>query len=134
MFSLVCQSQTPRSFGTIFRSNRVKFCEVWFNGVNLKVFDVALNDQIVLEELDIFAKVGRGVAQDEIVPFQVRSNKLIINGKTTAFNNEIRVDFLKVSVFFANMLVSFSPRIHMNTSFISPCIKLLNAFFSLVCH
>jgi len=43
MFSLVCQSQTPRSFGTIFRSNRLKFCEVWFNGVNLKVFDVALN-------------------------------------------------------------------------------------------
>lgn len=58
---------------------------------------MALNDQVVIEELDIFAKVGRGVAQDELVPFQVRNNKLVIKGKTTAFNNEIRVEFLKVS-------------------------------------
>lgn len=61
------------------------------------MFDVALNDQVVIEELDIFSKVGRGVAQDEVVPFQVRKNKLIVNGKSTAFSNEIRVDFLKVS-------------------------------------
>lgn len=58
---------------------------------------MALNDQVVIEELDIFAKAGRGVAQDELVPFQVRENKLIINGKSTPFNNEIRVEFLKVS-------------------------------------
>lgn len=73
----------------------LKFCEVWFNGENLKVFDVALNDAVVIEGLDIFKKVGRGVAHDEVIPFQVRKNTIIINGKGTNFNNEIRVDFLK---------------------------------------
>lgn len=61
-----------------------------------QVFDIALNDVIVVKDLDIFANVGRGVAHDEIVPFQVRHNKLIINGKSSPFNGEIRVDFIKV--------------------------------------
>merc|ERR1712127_873947 len=73
----------------------LKFCEVWFNGVGLKVFDVSLNDQIVVEELDIFRNVGRGVAHDEVIAFQVRNNKIVINKKVLPFANEIRVDFLK---------------------------------------
>lgn len=73
----------------------LKFCEVWFAASGQKVFDVAINDHIVIQELDIFNKVGRGVAHDEVVPFQIRSGKLIINGKSKGFNNEIRVEFLK---------------------------------------
>ncbi|CAF1013344.1 unnamed protein product [Brachionus calyciflorus] len=73
----------------------LKFSEVWFNAPNLKVFDVALNDAIVVKDLDIFANVGRGVAHDEIIPFQVRQNKLIVEGKSFPFNGEIRVDFIK---------------------------------------
>jgi hypothetical protein len=60
-----------------------------------KVFDVTLNDAVVVDSLDIFAKVGRGVAHDEIVPFQIRQNKLVVNGKALPFNNEIRVEFVK---------------------------------------
>jgi hypothetical protein len=73
----------------------LKFSEVWFNAPNLKVFDVALNDDIVVRDLDIFGKVGRGVAHDEIIPFQVRQNRLIVNGKGSNFNNEIKVEFVK---------------------------------------
>lgn len=73
----------------------LKFSEVWFNAPGLKVFDVALNDDIVVKDLDIFERVGRGVAHDEIVPFQVRQNKIIINGKGSNFNNEIKVEFVK---------------------------------------
>ena len=73
----------------------LKFCEVWFAARAQKVFDVAINDHIVIQELDIFSKVGRGVAHDEIIPFQIRNRKLIINGKSKGFNNEIRVEFLK---------------------------------------
>jgi hypothetical protein len=73
----------------------LKFSEVWFNAPSLKVFDVALNDDIVVKDLDIFEKVGRGVAHDEIIPFQVRQNKIIINGKGSNFNNEIKVEFVK---------------------------------------
>lgn len=73
----------------------LKFSEVWFNAPNLKVFDVALNDAIVLKDLDIYANVGRGVAHDEIIPFQVRKNKLVVEGKSYPFNGEIKVEFIK---------------------------------------
>ena len=63
-----------------------------------------MNNVIVVKDLDIFDKVGRGVAHDEIIPFVVKSNKLIINGKTIPFNNEIRVDFIKVSLECKNKL------------------------------
>lgn len=74
----------------------LKFSEVWFNAPNQKVFHVALNDQIVIKDLDIFARAGRGVAHDEIVPFTIKQNKIIIGGKTLSFNNELRVEFVKV--------------------------------------
>jgi hypothetical protein len=74
----------------------LKFSEVWFNAPNLKVFDVALNDVVVIKDLDIFGEVGRGVGHDEIVGFKVRSNKIIIDGKSQQFTNDIRVDFIKV--------------------------------------
>jgi len=57
-----------------------------------------LNDAVVVEGLDIFAKVGRGVAHDEIVPFQIRQNKIVVNGKSLPFNNEIRVVFVKTDL------------------------------------
>ena len=44
----------------------------------MKVFDVVLNgDLTVNSDLDIFEKVGRGVAHDEYVEFSVESNKII---------------------------------------------------------
>ncbi len=75
----------------------LKFSEVWFNAPGQKVFDIAINDNIAVEGLDIFGKVGRGVAHDEIIPFQIRQNKLILNGKASPFSSEIRVDFVKVN-------------------------------------
>jgi len=77
----------------------LKFSEVWFNAPNLKVFDVTLNDVVVVDSLDIFDKVGRGVAHDEVIPFHIRKNKIIINGKSEPFNNEIKVEFVKVNEF-----------------------------------
>lgn len=73
----------------------LKFSEVWFNAPNLKVFDIALNDDIVIKDLDIFDKVGRGVAHDELVPFQIRQNKIIMNGKSSVFSSEVKVEFIK---------------------------------------
>jgi hypothetical protein len=83
----------------------LKFSEVWFNAPGQKVFDVAINDNIVVQNLDIFEKVGRGVAHDEIIPFQIRSNKLIINGKSNGFNSELRVDFVKVIYLYKLFLI-----------------------------
>lgn len=50
----------------------LKFSEVYFNAPNQKVFDVVLNgDHTIVSELDIFDKVGRGVAHDEYLPFKI---------------------------------------------------------------
>jgi hypothetical protein len=50
-----------------------------------------------VENLDIYNKVGRGVAHDEIIPFSVRGGQLKVNGETSKINGKISVEFLKVS-------------------------------------
>ena len=80
----------------------------------LQVFGVQLNKQhTVVEDLDIYAKVGRGVAHDEIVPFSVKNGMLKVAGETSAIsNNKIPVEFTKVQcvigsvIFFAFVCVS----------------------------
>lgn len=61
------------------------------------MFDVTLNgEHTVVENLDIYNKVGRGVAHDEIVPFSVRNGKLKVNGETSKINGKVSVEFIKV--------------------------------------
>jgi len=77
----------------------LKFCEVYFNAPNMKVFDVVLNgDHTVVSDLDIHEKVGHGVAYDEIVPFQVQNGGklLVYNGQESEIRGgKIRVEFIK---------------------------------------
>ncbi|CAH1801628.1 unnamed protein product [Owenia fusiformis] len=61
----------------------LKFCEVWFTANNQKVFDVQLNEQNIIKNLDIYSKVGRGVAHDEYIPFKIKNNKITISGKSS---------------------------------------------------
>lgn len=65
-----------------------------------QIFDVKLNNQLVLEELDIFKHVGHAVAHDEYVPFKVTGNgkHLIIDGeKSHISKGSITLEFVKVS-------------------------------------
>lgn len=74
----------------------LKFCEVWFTSSNQKVFDIVLNgEHTVVDELDIFAKVGRGVAHDEMLPFSIKNGKLKVNGETSQINGKVTVEFIK---------------------------------------
>lgn len=74
----------------------LKFCEVYFNSPGMKVFDVVLNGvHTVVSDLDIFAKVGKGVAHDEHIPFRVRGNKIIVNGEESEHDGKIKVEFIK---------------------------------------
>lgn len=51
----------------------LKFCEVYFNAPDQKVFDIVLNgDHTIVSDLDIFDKVGKGVAHDEYIPFRIQ--------------------------------------------------------------
>lgn len=57
----------------------LKFSEVYFNAVDEKVFDVALGKEIILKDLDIFARVGKAMAHDEYIVFEIQNGKVIIN-------------------------------------------------------
>ncbi|XP_073826742.1 malectin-A [Musca autumnalis] len=75
----------------------LKFCEVYFNEPNKKVFDVVLNRQHeIVSNLDIFAQVGRGTAHDEYVFFTVSRGKLHYKDEVSDIrNNVIRLEFIK---------------------------------------
>ncbi|XP_076453284.1 malectin-B-like [Babylonia areolata] len=73
----------------------MKFSEVWFMASNQKVFDVVLNgEHTVVSELDIFNRVGRGVAHDEIIPFSIKGGRLRVGGEQS------RIDSKKISLEF----------------------------------
>ncbi|XP_060528484.1 malectin-B [Cylas formicarius] len=75
----------------------LKFCEVYFNAPDQKVFDIVLNgEHTVVADLDIFAKVNKGIAHDEYVPFKVSKGRLIVNREESdIIRGKIRVEFIK---------------------------------------
>ncbi|XP_076472896.1 malectin-B-like [Babylonia areolata] len=75
----------------------MKFSEVWFTSANQKVFDVVLNgEHTVVSELDIFGRVGRGVAHDEIVPFSIKGGRLRVSGEQSQVDGKkISLEFVK---------------------------------------
>lgn len=64
----------------------------------MQVFDVVLNGQITaVDGLDIFAKVGRGVAHDEIIPFSIRNSQLQYGAEMAPFTGKLILEFVKVT-------------------------------------
>lgn len=50
----------------------------------------------MIDELDIFANVGRVTAHDEYVPFQIKNNRLVVKGRSSAFSGKLKVTFRKI--------------------------------------
>lgn len=51
----------------------------------------------VVPALDIFLRVGRGVAHDEYVPFTVAGNTLMVGGQESPLRgSKVKVEFVKV--------------------------------------
>merc|ERR1712156_1110978 len=75
----------------------LKFSEVYFNAPNMKVFDVVLNgDLTIASDLDVFERVGRGVAHDEYIEFEVKDGKILYEGDESEISaGKIRVEFIK---------------------------------------
>jgi len=75
----------------------MKFAEVWFNGPNMKVFQILLNDEhSVLDEIDIFSKVGRSTAHDEYIPFQIKNGRLVVKSRSSSYSGVLKVTFQKI--------------------------------------
>lgn len=58
-----------------------------------------LNGEVVaVAALDIFGRVGRGVAHDEYIPFTIAGHRLNAGGQETQLRgNKVKVEFVKVS-------------------------------------
>jgi len=54
----------------------LKFAETYFTAVGKRVFSVKLNDQTVIANLDIYAKVGKNKAYDVVIPVSVTIGSL----------------------------------------------------------
>ena len=63
----------------------------------LQVFDVVLNgDLTIASDLDVFERVGRGVAHDEYIDFEVKDGKILYEGDESEISaGKIRVEFIK---------------------------------------
>ena len=81
----------------------LKFSEVYFQKSGEKVFDVGLGKLRVIQNLDIFEKVGKASAHDEFIEFDLKDNKIFVKGDIEAEgaydkkNKLIRVKFIKGS-------------------------------------
>lgn len=54
-------------------------------------------DHTIVADLDIFDKVGRGVAHDEYISFSVQNGRLYYNEEESDIRGgKIRVEFIKV--------------------------------------
>jgi hypothetical protein len=61
----------------------LKFAEIAFSAVGKRVFSVAVNGQTVISNLDIFAKVGKNVAYDVVIPVSVTTGAIKISATST---------------------------------------------------
>ena len=59
----------------------LKFSEVYFNNKGEKVFDFKIGDTTILENIDIYEKVGKNNAYDEYIEFELKKNKIYVDGK-----------------------------------------------------
>ena len=78
----------------------LKFSEVYFNSKGEKIFDFKIGDMTVLEDIDIYAKVGKNRAYDEFIEFEIKNKKIYIEGKEAVRgydeeNKIIRIIFAK---------------------------------------
>ena len=55
-----------------------------------------VNSVIVVQQLDIYDKVGKGVAHDEYIPFTVNKGQILVGQELIRFPGNLHVEFVKV--------------------------------------
>lgn len=84
----------PNTFSCLYAS--IAFQDTSWICFLLQVFDVHINNLVAVKQLDIYDKVGKGVAHDEYIPFTVSKGHLHFESQFIAFSGSLRVDFVKV--------------------------------------
>ena len=80
-----------------------KFSEVYFNNKNEKVFDFKFGDETILENIDIYSKVGKNNAYDEFIEFELKNKQIYVEGKQLKNgydeeNKTIKITFVKKEI------------------------------------
>ena len=57
---------------------------------------MVLNGVPVIRNLDIFARVGKAVAHDEVVAFSLQDEELVVGEEATPFDGTLSIQFAKV--------------------------------------
>uniref|UniRef100_A0A0N5ASL5 Malectin domain-containing protein n=1 Tax=Syphacia muris TaxID=451379 RepID=A0A0N5ASL5_9BILA len=79
----------------------LKFCEVYFRSAGKKacscyVFDVLLNDGVIISDLDIWKMAGgTGVAYDQLVTFELKGNEVYIGENIIEVSGGLKLTFAK---------------------------------------
>jgi len=77
----------------------LKFCEMFFDKPNKRVFNVRFGEHVVVKDLDIVAKAGKFSAHDEYIEFTYRNGDITFKGKsiggTALRNGKLVVEFEK---------------------------------------
>ena len=81
----------------------LKFSEVYFNNKNEKVFDFKFGDETILENIDIYSKVGKNNAYDEFIEFELKNKQIYVEGKQLKNgydedNKTIKITFVKKDI------------------------------------
>lgn len=50
----------------------------------------------IVSDLDIFAKVGKAAAHDEVTKFKIQNGRLTVEDESSAFRGTLSVEFSKV--------------------------------------
>ena len=67
----------------------LKFCELYWHAANRRIFDIAVNDILFLDDLDIYGHVGHDAALDYTFQVKVSNESLIISVP------QVKVDYAK---------------------------------------
>lgn len=50
----------------------------------------------MVQDLDIFAVAGLGIAHDELIPFSVRKGTFTVGQESSTFDGTLAIEFLRV--------------------------------------
>ena len=59
-----------------------------------------VNSVLAVKQLDIYDKVGKGIAHDEYIPFTINKGQILVETQLTRFPGNLHVEFVKVRLFF----------------------------------
>lgn len=55
------------------------------------------HDHVVIKDLDIYDRVGYGVAHEEYIPFTIKNGNLRVGSYTSPFSGKLYIEFVKVN-------------------------------------